>query len=212
MYKIIGADQKEYGPVTSDQIRQWIAEGRANAQTLARAEGADELKPLSAFPEFAGALGIGTTTTPAPFRPADGREAALQAVKAPAVALIVTGGLNAVLAIWQFVRFLTLRSSWEQYPGLHEIQDPQVQKMLQTILHWAYGPLGMVNNAFGLIVSALVLVGAIKMLELRGYKFAVTASILAMIPCFTPCCCIGLPFGIWALIVLNRPEVKSQFS
>jgi uncharacterized membrane protein len=56
MYKIIGADQKEYGPVSAEQIRQWIAEGRANDQTMIQAEGATEWKPLSAFPEFASAL------------------------------------------------------------------------------------------------------------------------------------------------------------
>jgi hypothetical protein len=52
-YKIIGADQKEYGPVSGEQLSQWIAEGRVNAQTLARPEGETEWKPLSAFPEFA---------------------------------------------------------------------------------------------------------------------------------------------------------------
>jgi hypothetical protein len=55
MYKIIGADQKEYGPVTAEQIRQWVAEGRANGQTLVLPDGATEWKPLSAHPEFAGA-------------------------------------------------------------------------------------------------------------------------------------------------------------
>ena len=33
MYKIIGADQKEYGPVPADQVRKWIAERRANGYT-----------------------------------------------------------------------------------------------------------------------------------------------------------------------------------
>lgn len=56
MYKIIGADQKEYGPVTADQIRHWIAEGRANAQTRAQAEGSADWKPLSEWPEFSEAL------------------------------------------------------------------------------------------------------------------------------------------------------------
>ena len=56
MYKIIGADQKEYGPVPAEQVRKWIAEGRANAQTRARAEQSDDWKPLSDIPEFAGAL------------------------------------------------------------------------------------------------------------------------------------------------------------
>lgn len=52
-YKIIGGDQKEYGPVTGQQLRQWVAEGRANGQTLVQAEGQEEWKPLSAWPEFA---------------------------------------------------------------------------------------------------------------------------------------------------------------
>ena len=52
MYKIIGADQKEYGPISADQIRQWIAEGRVNGQTVACAEGTQDWKPLQAFPEF----------------------------------------------------------------------------------------------------------------------------------------------------------------
>jgi len=52
MYKIIGADQREYGPVSADQIRQWIKEGRANATTLIQTEGTPGWRPLSAFPEF----------------------------------------------------------------------------------------------------------------------------------------------------------------
>jgi hypothetical protein len=214
MYKIIGADQKEYGPVTSDQIHQWIAEGRANGQTLVLAEGAQEWQPLSAWPEFAAALGTrpaAPSPGAAPGQTGGGREKALQAVKAPAIALIVTGGINALLAVWQVVQYATVRPSLEHYPVLKELLNPETQKLLQDFLDKSHGPLGMVNLLFGFIVSGLVLLGAIKMLGLRGYNFAITASILALIPCFTPCCCIGLPFGIWALVVLNRPEVKSQF-
>ncbi len=57
MFKIIGADQKEYGPVTADQINAWILEGRANGQTLVQALGSSEWKPLSSLTEFATALG-----------------------------------------------------------------------------------------------------------------------------------------------------------
>ena len=38
-YKIIGADLKEYGPVSAEQIRQWITEGRVNSETKLQAEG-----------------------------------------------------------------------------------------------------------------------------------------------------------------------------
>ena len=53
MYRIIGADGREYGPITADQLREWIAEGRANAQTIALAEGTTQWKPLIEYLEFA---------------------------------------------------------------------------------------------------------------------------------------------------------------
>src|SRR5436190_2497533 len=56
MYKIIGADQREYGPVPADQVRKWIADGRADAQTKAWSEDSSEWKTLADFAEFADAL------------------------------------------------------------------------------------------------------------------------------------------------------------
>lgn len=56
MYKILGADQKEYGPISADALRQWIAEGRISGQTLAQADGSAGWKPLSEFAEFGPAL------------------------------------------------------------------------------------------------------------------------------------------------------------
>ena len=53
MYKLIGADGSEYGPVTADQLRQWIFEGRANAHSRVWSEGANAWKPLAEFPELA---------------------------------------------------------------------------------------------------------------------------------------------------------------
>src|SRR5215469_12874987 len=53
MYKILGADGRQYGPVSADQLRRWIAEGRANAYTHTLAEGASDWKPLGSLPEFA---------------------------------------------------------------------------------------------------------------------------------------------------------------
>ena len=56
MYKILGSDQKEYGPATADQVRQWIAEGRVTGQTQVQAAGSSGWKSLSEFHEFAPAL------------------------------------------------------------------------------------------------------------------------------------------------------------
>ncbi len=65
MYKIIGADQKEYGPVSAEQVRRWIAEGRANAQTLVRPEDGADWQPLGQIPEFADVAGFGSSAAPA---------------------------------------------------------------------------------------------------------------------------------------------------
>jgi prepilin-type processing-associated H-X9-DG protein len=67
MYKLLGADKKEYGPISADQIQAWIAQGRANARTQVQAVGSTEWKPLADFPEFAAALQNppGATVSPA---------------------------------------------------------------------------------------------------------------------------------------------------
>lgn len=54
MYKIIGADRGEYGPVTLEQLRHWIAEGRVNRQTSAKSEADHDWRPLMSIPELAG--------------------------------------------------------------------------------------------------------------------------------------------------------------
>jgi hypothetical protein len=56
MYRIIGANQVEYGPITADQLRQWIAEGRADANTRVKLEGTEDWRVLSSFPEFSATL------------------------------------------------------------------------------------------------------------------------------------------------------------
>ena len=54
MYKILGGDQQEYGPVTAEQVRAWASQRRVNAQTQVRADGETHWQPLGARPEFAG--------------------------------------------------------------------------------------------------------------------------------------------------------------
>ncbi|MGA2244832.1 MAG: DUF4339 domain-containing protein [Verrucomicrobiota bacterium] len=55
-YYVIGGDGKEYGPVTDAEVRQWISEGRLNAESRVKAESDAEFRALGLFPEFAEAL------------------------------------------------------------------------------------------------------------------------------------------------------------
>lgn len=63
-YIIIGADQKEYGPVSPTELGDWIAQRRADGNTKVREEGAADWKKLSEIPEFAAALSQGVVTPP----------------------------------------------------------------------------------------------------------------------------------------------------
>jgi hypothetical protein len=210
IYTIIGGDQKQYGSVTTDDLRKWIADGRLNAQSLAKEENDTEFRPLSAFPEFAEALAATSAPLPplnAPAAGADaGRDAAMQLVKGPVIGLKVTAIVGLVLvAVGLVINILTL--SGVQI-GMQQINDPQLQKLLSSL----GGGLGIVQDIIGGLVGVIVLIGASKMKNLQNYQFVLTASIAAMVPCISPCCVFGLPFGIWALVVLNKPEVKSQFN
>lgn len=63
MYKIVGADRREYGPISRETVLEWIAQGRANAQTIARFEDG-AWRPLRTFVEFKAALGVPESAPP----------------------------------------------------------------------------------------------------------------------------------------------------
>ena len=52
MYTIIGGDGKEYGPVSADQVRSWIAGGRAKLTTRIKGPGSDAWRTVADFPEL----------------------------------------------------------------------------------------------------------------------------------------------------------------
>jgi hypothetical protein len=56
MYRIIGADGREYGPVSRETWLQWIGEHRTIAQTSVQPSGATGWQSLGGLPEFASAF------------------------------------------------------------------------------------------------------------------------------------------------------------
>jgi hypothetical protein len=212
-YTIIGGDKKEYGPVTTEEVRQWIAEGRLDGNSQARSAEDVEWRSLSAFPEFSELFQARQhPPTLNPLTRAVPPSVALE-VKNPAICLIVSAGLNVLLAFYGTIKALFFPENLDALMAqLPPISDPQAQKMVNSWLHLATGPLAIGSDIFGLVMSAIVLMGAFRMRALRSYEFAFVAAIMAMIPCVTPCCVIGLPFGIWAVIALKKPGVKEQFN
>lgn len=52
-FRIIGTDQKQYGPVTGAKVLEWIADGRIDWKSPAQLEGTSLWKPLASFVEKA---------------------------------------------------------------------------------------------------------------------------------------------------------------
>lgn len=235
MFKIIGGDQKEYGPVTLEQLTQWVRDNRANAQTLVQKEGGPWV-PLGSLPEFAAILaerqgsgpipssvteplpsgGSDPTIIPSmPTGPAPGipigipgdRELARAQIQGPAIGLLVTGILLVIFALIGLVGNL-MGATFRPPPG----EVPPEFQQLMNVLEGMQGPMAIVSSLIGLAISGLVIFAAQKMRMLESFALVVTATILAMVPCTSPCCCIGIPVGIWVLVVLFKPEVKAAFN
>jgi predicted Ser/Thr protein kinase len=75
-----------------------------------------------------------------------------------------------------------------------------------------FGPDRLVPLFAILAIPIFSIIGAVKMLRLRSYRWAVTAAILALFPIPAgPFWLVGLPIGIWSLIVLSKTQVKAAF-
>ena len=153
-------------------------------------------------PEFPPPSGEAFPNAPAP------TGQALDAVKLPAIFLIVIGAIGVLLALWGIVQGAMGGNEAEM---ARIMNDPNIPAAAKQWLGFSQKG-GMFINAFVLLTSALVIYGSTQMMKLKNFGLSMAAAIIAMIPCFGPCCCLGLPVGIWALVVLNKPEVKASFT
>ena len=65
-------------------------------------------------------------------------------------------------------------------------------------------------GVISLALSALVAYAGWQMRQLRNWGLSMAGAIVAMIPC-SGCCLLGLPIGIWAIVVLIDNDVKRAF-
>lgn len=105
MFKILGADGKEYGPVPAEELRRWISEGRAGAQTQVRADGSDHWIALQTVPEFA-ALLRSPMAIPASERTAP------PVVRTLAWAMFVVAGVSALILLANLISVLRVTGIW----------------------------------------------------------------------------------------------------
>jgi len=100
MFIIIGGDGKEYGPVSAEQVRTWLASGRANLQTKAKYAGTEEWHTLGDYTEFVGSADVPPAATyVAPAEVKDAKAFADDLI-ARATPLDVFGCLERAIKLW----------------------------------------------------------------------------------------------------------------
>lgn len=132
--------------------------------------------------------------------PPGGVGGAAQRVQGPAVGLLVTGALGILTALVS----LLMNIAGMGMSGLAGDQSAMAANVLS-------GGVGILFALVGLCSASFILWASLQMRKLEKRQLAFIASIVAMIPCISPCCIIGLPIGIWSLIVLNEPAVQQAF-
>ena len=131
--------------------------------------------------------------------------------KAPAITLMVVAiiGISLILLSPLFA---------EGYMGiLEQIARDQGNQDLQEVLeefrrNQASSQIFSIGmNLIALAAGVVIIYGANQMRKGRNWGISMAAAIIAMIPCVSPCCCLGLPVGIWAIIILIKEDVKQAF-
>lgn len=126
-------------------------------------------------------------------------------VKSPAIALIITAGLGILLNLFSLVMGLLGMGSMQNFPGA------QVGEMPQFLAPFMSGTITIVSSIIGIIIGIIIILSSVSMMKMEKWGFCMTGAILAMIPCVSPCCILGIPFGIWAIVALSNADVKAAF-
>jgi hypothetical protein len=126
-------------------------------------------------------------------------------VKGPAIGLIVTGVLTILVMVLNVVMPAMVEEilKYANRPP-EEIEQMRAQVRGSTMV-------ALLELIWFGAWSGLLIYAGLQMMKLRAWTLGVVASIAAMLPCTAVCCCIGLPIGIWSLVVLFKPEVKQAF-
>ncbi|MDB6031198.1 MAG: hypothetical protein JWM16_1536 [Verrucomicrobiales bacterium] len=103
MYRVRGADQNEYGPISADVVRDWFRNRRLVASSLIRLEGTEEWKPLSSFPEFADLLVTTGASNPPPISAVPAKPPQTSSLATSSLVLgilgFVTCGITAIIGL-----------------------------------------------------------------------------------------------------------------
>jgi len=126
-----------------------------------------------------------------------GTESSRQRVWVPAVGLLVSGGINCLAVVGALIGALVM------------LIQRGFSGQLVTF-GFLPGAIEVSIIAAMTVPGALVLMGGWNLMQLRSHRRALVGSIAALIP-FFPGALLGIPMGIWALVLMNKDEIKRSF-
>ncbi len=148
--------------------------------------------------------------------PATGREM----VRGPGLALLLYALLCLTMNLGSMTLFLVspdtiakpyhdwmigLLKDLPKQPGQPDPLPPYDEFKQQLVMQ------SVIGGVVGLGVSVVILLAGTKLRAARAKGLALTGSILAMTP-LSACCLLGLPIGIWCVVVMGKPDVKAAFA
>ncbi len=144
----------------------------------------------------------------------DGPKVIPSSLSTPAMILIVLAMLGIVFSIAMMVLQPVLMDAMQDFM-LNMVPEDQKQELQDEFAKQQENPLSSpivnwISTGVVVILYCVMLYGGLQMKKGGSFGWAMAAAIIAMIPC-SPCCILELPAGIWALIVLVKPEIKQLF-
>lgn len=70
---------------------------------------------------------------------------------------------------------------------------------------------GVIEHAALGLTHAVQLFGGIQLRRVSFYRFAYIGAVACCVPCFSPFGVIGIPFGIYAIALLQQHEIVVAF-
>jgi len=214
MFRLIGADGREYGPISAEQLRQWIREGRAGGSTQIRKDGDTDWSLLSSAPEFADIF-----QAPRPLGGQDPSNSLPPSVRLLAIGFFISAGvsglfmlssivgimhvisrgtvhLGASFFIWRAVGLLGLIIRVASGAGLLR------RRAWARILAIVYGAFATLLGIWGMTQTVMVLSRAEHETSMLGSPMFVLSNLWAVALVF---------FNIATVVILSRSSVRAAF-
>ena len=162
------------------RMTHWLHPQTGTAKTNISSITSPPLAPPSGPPPGGVPPGGGAGSPLPPMTPPAAPVVSTGMIIAPAVALLIVASLKLAVSFGSLIT-----DDWHRVPGFLSVIKMNIPALIAL---W----------------------GALSMLRLRCYGWAIAGAILVIV--FPPLYLLGVPVGVWALIVLARQDVREEFA